>query len=72
MVCEGVFFLLFRYFNYLELIDYNMICLKRVIRKLVVFCSEILVVYLSVELWRNILIVKKRLKLVDMMVVNEY
>ena len=46
--------------------------LKRVIRKLAVFCSEIPVVYSSAELWRNILTVKKRLKSVDMIVANEY
>ena len=46
--------------------------LKRVIRKLAVFCSEIPVVYSSAELRRNILTVKKRLKSVDMMVANEY
>ena len=72
MVCEGVFPLLFRHPNYLEPTDHNMTRLKRAMRKLAVFCSEIPVVYSSAELRRNILIVKKRLKSVDMMVANEY
>lgn len=72
MVCEGVFPLLFRHPNYLEPTDLNMTRLKRAMRKLAVFCSEIPVVYSSAELRRNILTVKKRLKSVDMMVANEY
>ncbi|RMX55155.1 hypothetical protein pdam_00007446 [Pocillopora damicornis] len=56
MVCEGVFPLLFRHPNYLEPTDHNMTRLKRAMRKLAVFCSEIPVVYSSAELRRNILI----------------
>ena len=71
MVCEGLLPLIFRNPNYLEPTSHNTTCLERAIGKLGVFCSKMPVVYSIEELRRNILIVKKRLKSIEVNLVKD-